>query len=89
VFEQALALTCREKMLVLGTSKYKLTVLGGISVLAVGLCGYFVGRTAEIKFAAMLTDKTPPPDAKLEQEGRYDEAIQVLLSPNKERPIQP
>ncbi|OLB84563.1 MAG: hypothetical protein AUI12_13480 [Acidobacteria bacterium 13_2_20CM_2_57_6] len=76
-------------MLVLGTSKYKLTVLGGISVLAVGLCGYFVGRTAEIKFAAMLTDKTPPPDAKLEQEGRYDEAIQVLLSPNKERPIQP
>jgi len=73
----------------LGVTKYQRIALGVISVLAVGVGGYFAGRAAQNEFVDMLTDKTPPPDAKLEQEGRYDEAIRVLLSPNKERPIQP
>ncbi len=76
-------------MLMLGVTKYQRIALGVISVLAVGVGGYFAGRAAQNEFVDMLTDKTPPPDAKLEQEGRYDEAIRVLLSPNKERPIQP
>jgi hypothetical protein len=73
----------------LGVTKYQRIALGVISVLAVGVGGYFAGRAAQNKFVDMLTDKTPPPDAKLEQEGRYDEAIRFLLSPNKERPLQP
>jgi hypothetical protein len=74
---------------VLSIPKYQRIVLGCVSVVVVGLAGYFAGRAAQIKFVDMLSDKTPPPDAKLEQEGRYEEAIQVLLSPNRERPIQP
>lgn len=73
----------------LSIPKYQRIVLGCVSVIAVGFAGYFAGRAAQIKFVDMLSDKTPPPDAKLEQEGRYEEAIQVLLSPNRERPIQP
>jgi hypothetical protein len=75
-------------MLVLDVTKYQRIALGSISVLAVGIGGYFVGQAAQHKFVDILTDKTPPPDVKLEQEGHYDEAIRVLLSPNTERPIQ-
>ncbi len=73
----------------LGVTKYQRIALGIISVFAVCVGGYFAGQAAQHRFVDMLTDKTPPPDAKLEQEGRYDEAIQVVLSRNKERPIQP
>jgi len=51
--------------------------------------GSFAGQAAQRKFVDILTDKTPPLDVKLEQEGRYDEAIRVVLSPNTERPMQP
>lgn len=70
-------------------SNYQLIVVWAISVFVVGLGGYFAGRAGENTFADLMSDKTPSPDVKLEQEGRYEEAIQVLLSPNKERPIQP
>src|ERR1700756_2451009 len=73
----------------LDVTKYRRVTLAVISVLPVGVGGYFGGRAAQHKFVNMFTDKTPPPDAKLEQEGRYGEAIRVVLSPNKERPIQP
>jgi hypothetical protein len=63
-------------------------VLWMISVVCVGLGAYFVGRVAQAKYEDLHTDNTPPLDAKLEQQGRYEEAIQVLLSPNKERPVQ-
>lgn len=69
-------------MLVLDVTKYQRIALGSISVLAVGIGGYFAGQAAQHKFVDILTDKTPPPDVKLEQEGHYDEAIRVLLSPN-------
>ena len=75
-------------MLVLDVTKYQRIALGSISVLAVGIGGYFAGQAAQHKFVDMLTDKAPPPDVKLEQEGHYDEAIRVVLSPNAERPIQ-
>jgi hypothetical protein len=75
-------------MLVLDVTKYQRITLGSISVLAVGIGGYFAGQAAQHKFVDILTDKTPPPDVKLEQEGHYDEAIRVLLNPNTERPIQ-
>jgi len=76
-------------MLVPDVTKYQRIALGSISVLAVGIGGYFAGQAAQRKFVDILTDKTPPPDVKLEQEGRYDEAIRVVLSPNTERPMQP
>lgn len=73
----------------LGVIKYRRIALGVISVFAVGVGGYFAGRITQQKFADMLKDETPAPDAKLEQEGRYDEAIRAVLKPSKERPTQP
>jgi hypothetical protein len=53
------------------------------SVLFIGLGSYFVGRTAQAKWEDLHTDNTPPLDVKLEKQGRYDEAIQVVLGQRK------
>ena len=49
------------------------------SVGFVGLGSYFVGRAVQAKYVELHTDNTPPLDVKLEEQGRYDEAIQVVL----------
>jgi len=65
-------------------SKFIWAVLWIASVLFVGPACYFVGRTAEAKWMDLHTDKTPPLDVKLEKQGRYDEAIQVVLGQRKD-----
>jgi hypothetical protein len=59
------------------------------SVLFVGLGSYFVGRVAQAKWMDLHTDNTPPPDVKLEKQGRYDEAIQVVLGQRKDGQLAP
>jgi hypothetical protein len=61
-------------------SKFIWAVFWIASVLFVGVGSYFVGRAAQAKWMDLHTDNTPPLDMKLEQQGRYDEAIQVILS---------
>lgn len=41
---------------------------------------YFVGWGAEAKYEDLMTDNTPPLEVKLQEQGRYDEAIQTVLS---------
>jgi len=66
-------------------SKFILAVFWIASVLFVGLGSYFVGRTAQAKWMDLHTDNTPPLDVKLEKQGRYEEAIQVVLRQRKDR----
>jgi hypothetical protein len=54
------------------------------SVLLVGPGSYFAGRAAQAKWMDLHTDKTPPLDVQLEDQGRYDEAIQVVLAQRKD-----
>lgn len=65
-------------------SKFIWAVFWIASVLFVGLGSYFVGRTAQAKWIDLHTDNTPPLDAKLEEQGRYDEAIQVVLGQRRD-----
>lgn len=65
-------------------SKFIWAVFWIISVLIVGLGSYFGGRTAQAKWMDLHTDNTPPLDLKLEKQGRYDEAIQVVLGQRKD-----
>jgi hypothetical protein len=65
-------------------SKFMWAVFWIATVLLVGLGSYFVGRTAQAKWEDLHTDNTPPLDVKLEKQGRYDEAIQVVLGQRKD-----
>jgi hypothetical protein len=65
-------------------SKFVFAVFWIASVTVVGLGSYFVGRAAQAKWMDLHTDNTPPLDVKLEEQGRYDEAIQVVLGKVKE-----
>jgi hypothetical protein len=65
-------------------SKFTWAVFWIASVLFVCLGSYFVGRAAQAKWMDLHTDNTPPLDLKLEQQGRYDEAIQVILVRRKD-----
>jgi tetratricopeptide (TPR) repeat protein len=47
------------------------------SVVLVGVGAYFAGRSAEAKFEDLTN--TPAPEVKLEDQGRYEEAIQTVL----------
>lgn len=71
-------------MLRLMRSKLVWAVLWIVSVVLVGLGSYFVGQATQAKWMNLHTDKTPPLDAKLEEQGHYDEAIQVVLGQAKE-----
>jgi hypothetical protein len=71
-------------MLQLRRSKFVWAVFWIASVVLVGLGSYFVGRAAQAKWMDLHTDNTPPLDVKLEEQGRYDEAIQVVLAKIKE-----
>jgi tetratricopeptide (TPR) repeat protein len=58
------------------------------SILVVGVGTYFLGQRAEAVYENLITDKTPSLDMLLEAQGRYEEAIQVVLTPSRERPVQ-
>jgi hypothetical protein len=66
-------------MLQLRRSNFTWAVLWIVSVAFVGLGSYFVGQAAQAKYMDLHTDNTPPLDVKLEEQGRYDEAIQMVL----------
>jgi hypothetical protein len=66
-------------MLQLRRSNFTWAVLWIVSIAFAGLGSYFVGRAAQAKYMDLHTDNTPPLDVKLEEQGRYDEAIQVVL----------
>jgi tetratricopeptide (TPR) repeat protein len=59
-------------------SKVARGMLWVTTVLLVSIGGYFVGWGAEDKCENLTTIDTPPPEAKLEEQGRYDEAIQAV-----------
>jgi hypothetical protein len=71
-------------MLQLRRSKFVWGVFWIASVVLVWLGSYFVGRAAQAKWMELHTDNTPPLDVKLEEQGCYDEAIQVVLGKIKE-----
>jgi len=53
--------------------------LWGVTLVLAGVAAYFVGWGAEAKYEDLMTDRTPPPELALEEQGRYDEAIQTVL----------
>jgi tetratricopeptide (TPR) repeat protein len=53
--------------------------LWAATVVLAGVAAYFVGWGAEAKYEDMITSNTPSPEVKLEEQGRYDEAIQAVL----------
>jgi hypothetical protein len=56
-----------------------------VTVVTVGLGAYFAGWSAEAKLEdANTRNATPAPEVELEEQGRYDEAIQVVLDKSKE-----
>jgi tetratricopeptide (TPR) repeat protein len=59
-------------------------VLWAATVALVGFGAYFAGWSAEAKYEDLQTDKTPTPEVKLEEQGRYDEAIEIVLDERKE-----
>ena len=61
-------------------SKLATGALWATSVAFVSVGAYFVGWSAQAKHMDQITDKTPAPETKLEEQGRYDEAIQVVLN---------
>ena len=65
-------------------SKILLGVLWVASFAVAGVGAYFGGRGAEAKYADLITSKEPAPEVKLEDQGRYDEAIQTVLDRRKE-----
>jgi len=56
----------------------------GTTVVLVGVSGYFAGRGAEAKYEDLITDRTPPPEVALAEQGHYDEAIQIVLDRTKD-----
>lgn len=65
-------------------SRITWAALWALTVVLVGVGAYFGGWNADAKFEDMNTKNAPPsPEAKLESQGRYDEAIRVILE-NKE-----
>ena len=65
-------------------SKTLLGILWVTSFAATGVGAYFGGRGAEAKYEDLTTSKEPAPEVKLEDQGRYDEAIQKVLDRRKE-----
>ncbi len=65
-------------------SKIASGVLWAATVVLASVSAYFVGWGAEAKYEDMITSNTPPPEVKLEEEGRYDEAIQTVLDGRSE-----
>lgn len=60
-------------------SSMLVAILWGTSLAATGVGAYFAGRSAEAKY-----EDRPAPEVKLENQGRYDEAIQMVLDERKE-----
>jgi len=75
-------------MLKLFQRKIVLGVFWVSTVVIVGVGGYFVGWAAEAKYEDLMTETRLAPEVKLEQEGRYDEAIQAVLERTKEGPFE-
>ena len=67
-------------------SKIVLVLLWATSVLIVGIGTYFLGWNAEAEYESSTGHQAPSLDAQLEAEGRYEQAIQVVLTPKAERP---
>jgi hypothetical protein len=65
-------------------SKIAWGVLRATTVVVMSVGGYFVGWGAEAKYEDLITNDTPPPEVKLEKQGRYDEAIQAVLNRRSE-----
>ena len=65
-------------------SKMSVAILWVTSFAATGIGGYFGGRSAEAKYEDLIASKSPAPEVKLEDQGRYDEAIQMVLDQRKE-----
>ncbi|MGA8224195.1 MAG: hypothetical protein WB780_21290 [Candidatus Acidiferrales bacterium] len=62
------------------SSKIVSGLLWVATVLVVGIGGYFAGWSAEAKLEDVNTRNAPlTPEVRLEEQGRYDEAIQVVL----------
>ena len=60
-------------------SKKARGILWVTTVSLVSVAGYFIGWGAEDKYELTTLD-TPSPEMKLEEQGRYDEAIQAVRS---------
>jgi tetratricopeptide (TPR) repeat protein len=71
-------------MLILIQSKVARGVLWATTVVLVSVGGYFAGWAAETKYEDLITIDTPPPEVKLEEQGRYEEAIQAVLDRRRE-----
>ena len=65
-------------------SKTVLGVLWVASFAMAGVGAYFGGWGAEAKYEDLITSKEPAPEVKLEDQGRFDEAIQTVLDRRKE-----
>jgi hypothetical protein len=69
-----------EQMPKMISSKIVSGLLWVATVVLVGIGAYFAGWSAEAKLEDVNTrNATPAPEVKLEEQGRYDEAIQVVL----------
>lgn len=65
-------------------SKIALGVLWAATVVLASVGAYFVGWSAEAKYEDMTTTYLVAPEVKLEEAGRYDEAIQTVLGRRSE-----
>lgn len=65
-------------------SKMLVGILWVTSFAATGAGAYFGGRSAEAKYEDLITSSSPAPEVKLEDQGRYDDAIQTVLDRRKE-----
>lgn len=65
-------------------SKVASGVLWATTVALVSVGAYFIGWGAEAKYEDLKTSNTPAPEVKLEEQGRYDEAIQTVLDRRRE-----
>jgi len=59
-------------------------LLWAATIVSAGVGGYFAGWGAEAKYEDLTTTITPSPEMKLQQQGRYDEAIQIVLDRAKQ-----
>ena len=65
-------------------SKILVGFLWGTSFAVAGVDAYFAGWGAESKYEDLITSKEPAPEVTLEDQGRYDEAVQTVLDRTKE-----
>ena len=65
-------------------SKVLVGILWVTSFAGTGAGAYFGGRSAEAKYEDLITSNSPAPEVKLEDQGRYDDAIQTVLDRRKE-----